>query len=321
MPSSCTARTRSGANPTPTIRGLQTWEERVQIARELEEAWGEDVDLSSMWPNAAPDEAAWFQRRGRASLSPCGCARSHPDELEGGHSRGPCRPCSARLSCSTAPAISTPTWRRAAIIAEHIRGARFVELNGDDHVPFVDPDQILDEVEEFLTGVRPTPATDRVLATVLFTDLVGSTERATTLGDAAWASLLARHDATVRDELARFGGEEIDTAGDGFLAMFDGPARAIRCGLSIRGALEPLGLDVRAGVHTGEVERPAGEQAARHRCPRRRADHVARGSRRGLRELDDARPRGRVGPRVRGSRRARAEGRRRRPARVRRRSA
>jgi len=112
------------------------------------------------------------------------------------------------------------------------------------------------------------PATDRVLATVLFTDLVGSTERATVLGDAAWASLLTRHDDAIRSELVRFGGEEIDTAGDGFLALFDGPARAIRCALAIRGALASLGLDVRAGVHTGEVERPVGEK------PRGIAVHV-----------------------------------------------
>jgi class 3 adenylate cyclase len=106
--------------------------------------------------------------------------------------------------------------------------------------------------------VRPTRVADRVLATILFTDLVGSTERAAALGDRAWAELLERHHELVRHELARFGGEEIDTAGDGFLALFDGPARAIRCALAIRGALAGLGLEVRAGVHTGEVERPRG---------------------------------------------------------------
>jgi class 3 adenylate cyclase len=153
-------------------------------------------------------------------------------------------------------------------IAEHIRDARFVELEGDDHVPFVDPDQILDEVEEFLTGARPAPASDRVLATILFTDLVGSTARAGSLGDAAWAELIQAHNAAVRRELARFSGEEIDTAGDGFLALFDGPARAIRCALSIGDALRELGLDVRAGVHTGEVEHRPGDK------PRGIAVHV-----------------------------------------------
>ena len=132
----------------------------------------------------------------------------------------------------------------------------------------VDPDQILDEVEEFLTGVRPAPASDRVLATVLFTDLVGSTERAQELGDSALAALLASHDQAVRQELTRFSGEEIDTAGDGFLSLFDGPARAIRCALAIGDRLRPLGLDVRAGVHTGEVERPVGDK------PRGIAVHV-----------------------------------------------
>jgi class 3 adenylate cyclase len=145
-------------------------------------------------------------------------------------------------------------------IAERIPAARFVELPGDGHTLVADPGDVLDEVEEFLTGVRPTPSTDRVLATVLFTDLVGSTERATALGDAAWGSLLARHDEMIRAELARFGGEEIDTAGDGFLALFDGPARAIRCGLAIRDALRGLGLEVRCGLLTGEVERPPGSK-------------------------------------------------------------
>ena len=124
------------------------------------------------------------------------------------------------------------------------------------------------EIQEFLTGVRPAPSANRVLATVLFTDLVRSTERAASLGDEAWSTLLASHNESVRRELARFSGEEIDTAGDGFLATFDGPARAIRCGLAIRDVLGRLGLDVRAGVHTGEVERRPGEK------PRGIAVHV-----------------------------------------------
>jgi class 3 adenylate cyclase len=133
----------------------------------------------------------------------------------------------------------------------------------------VDPDEYLDDVEEFLTGSRPAPATDRVLTTILITDLVGSTATASELGDAGWAELLERHHAAVRRELSRFAGEEIDTAGDGFLALFDGPARAIRCALAVRDALEPLGLPVRAGIHTGEVERPKAG------APRGIAVHVA----------------------------------------------
>jgi class 3 adenylate cyclase len=123
---------------------------------------------------------------------------------------------------------------------------------------WIDPDQILDEVEEFLTGVRRVAETDRVLATVLFTDLVGSTERLRVLGDRAWADLLQAHQADVRRELERFGGEEIDTAGDGFLAIFDGPARAIRCAQPVHDAATSLELEVRAGVHTGEIERVDG---------------------------------------------------------------
>jgi class 3 adenylate cyclase len=116
-------------------------------------------------------------------------------------------------------------------------------------------DDILDEVEEFLTGVRAGVPSDRVLATVLFTDIVDSTKRASELGDAAWRELLDRHDAAVRRQLDRFRGTEVKTVGDGFLATFDGPARAIQCAVAVRENLQPLGLDVRAGIHTGEIER------------------------------------------------------------------
>jgi class 3 adenylate cyclase len=113
---------------------------------------------------------------------------------------------------------------------------------------------VLDEIQEFLTGIRPGPEPDRVLATVLFTDIVGSTSRATELGDRRWRDLLASHDATVRRELDRFHGRAVKTVGDGFLATFDGPARAIRCACAIRDGLGGLGLQVRAGLHTGECE-------------------------------------------------------------------
>jgi len=140
-------------------------------------------------------------------------------------------------------------------MAERIEGARYVELAGEDHLPFVgEQDEILDEVEEFLTGVRRGPEPDRVLATVLFTDIVGSTEMAVGLGDRRWRELLEAHHIAVRGELERFRGREIDTAGDGFLATFDGPARAIRCALAVRDAVESVGLAVRAGLHTGECE-------------------------------------------------------------------
>jgi pimeloyl-ACP methyl ester carboxylesterase len=143
----------------------------------------------------------------------------------------------------------------ARYMAEHIPGASYVELEGDDHLPFVgDQDSILDEVEQFLTGVRHGPEPDRVLATILFTDIVGSTERVAELGDRRWRELLEAHHAAVRRELERFRGREVDTAGDGFLATFDGPARAIRCAIAIREGVSALGLEVRAGLHTGECE-------------------------------------------------------------------
>jgi pimeloyl-ACP methyl ester carboxylesterase len=140
-------------------------------------------------------------------------------------------------------------------IAARIPGAKYVELPGDSHTLWGgDTDAVVDEIQEFLTGVRPVPEPDRVLATVLFTDIVGSTERALELGDRRWRDLLSAHDAAVRRELERFRGREIDTAGDGFLATFDGPARAVRCAAAIGEVVRDLGLEVRAGVHTGECE-------------------------------------------------------------------
>ena len=127
-------------------------------------------------------------------------------------------------------------------LADRIPGAKFVELDGADHLFFTgDADTMLDEIEEFLTGVRPLPAVERVLATVLFTDIVDSTKRAVELGDERWKELLGRHDAHVRRQLERFHGREFNTTGDGFLAWFDGPARAIRCATAIRDALRGLG--------------------------------------------------------------------------------
>jgi class 3 adenylate cyclase len=143
-------------------------------------------------------------------------------------------------------------------LASRIPGARFVELPGDVHVPWWHADDILDQLEEFVTGAPARRLADRVLATMLFTDIVGSTDAVRTLGDHEWADVLARHHASFRAELARYGGEEIDEAGDGFFALFDGPARAVRCAESVREALRPLGVQIRAGVHTGEIERPRG---------------------------------------------------------------
>jgi class 3 adenylate cyclase len=140
-------------------------------------------------------------------------------------------------------------------LAENIPGARYVEVPGSDHVPFLgDSEAITAEIEEFLTGARPQPESDRVLATVLFTDIVSSTARASELGDRRWRELLDRHDEAVRSQLARFRGQEVNTTGDGFVATFDGPARAVECARAIRDAALQLDLEIRAGVHTGEVE-------------------------------------------------------------------
>lgn len=235
----------------------ETAEERTGYAAAVEREWGVEADLSRMAPSADESFARWWMARARAAASP-GSAR----DLVVMNSQADIR--------NLLPAVQAPTLvihrvgdRDARVeegryIAAHIPGARFVQLPGDTHVPFWEPDDVIDEVEEFLTGVRPARVADRVLATILFTDLVGSTERVDALGDHAWAELLEHHHQLVRRELERFGGEEIDTAGDGFLALFDGPARAIRCALAIRDGLADLGLEVRAGVHTGEVERPRG---------------------------------------------------------------
>jgi len=141
-------------------------------------------------------------------------------------------------------------------LADAINGARYVELPGTDSYPFYagDTDAILDEVEDFLTGRREVAAHDRVLATVMFTDIVGSTELAARLGDQAWLDLRNAHDVLMRQLIQRYRGREIQTTGDGFLATFDGPARAVRCATEIATAVRSLGLEVRVGLHTGEVE-------------------------------------------------------------------
>jgi pimeloyl-ACP methyl ester carboxylesterase len=165
------------------------------------------------------------------------------------------------------PAIRVPTLvlhrtgdravrvEHARCIAERVPGAKLVEFPGDDHWAAVgDSEALLGEIEEFLTGERHALEPDRVLATVLFTDIVGATEKAATLGDRRWRELITQHHVLVRQQLQRFRGREIDTAGDGFLAVFDGPARAVRCACAVGEALRPLGVRIRAGLHTGECE-------------------------------------------------------------------
>jgi class 3 adenylate cyclase len=140
-------------------------------------------------------------------------------------------------------------------VADHIVGARYVELPGADVLPFVgDANAILDAVEEFLTGKLASPELDRVLATLLFTDLVDSTAREAAMGDQRWRELLATHDGIVRDAVEEFRGRTVKFTGDGVLAIFDGPARGIRCALAIRDRIQALHLDMRAGLHTGEID-------------------------------------------------------------------
>jgi class 3 adenylate cyclase len=224
--------------------------------RRIDEEWGTGVFLAEVAPSRTEDGPfrRWWSRYERLSHGP-------------GNALAYYRMNSQIDARPILPSIRVPTlilqrgedvYRdpgHARFLADQIPGAKLVELSGRDHLPYVgNSDAILDEVQEFLTGIRPPPEHDRILATVLFTDIVGSTERASALGDRSWRELLDRHHALVRQELDRFRGREIDTAGDGFLATFDGPARAVRCAAAISSAVGDLGLEIRAGVHTGEVE-------------------------------------------------------------------
>jgi class 3 adenylate cyclase/pimeloyl-ACP methyl ester carboxylesterase len=222
----------------------------------FETAWGSGDYAALIAPTLSEDEdfRRWFARLERLTATP-GAAR----ELMRWNAEIDVR---AALPAITAPTLvlhrsddmAAPI-EGGRYLAEHIPGARFVELPGDEHYPFVgDVDRVVDEIEEFLTGERSRRAIDRALATVLFTDIVHSTERAAALGDRRWHELLERHDSAVRRELQRFGGREVKRTGDGFLATFDGPARGVRCAAAIRDALNQLGLEVRSGLHTGECE-------------------------------------------------------------------
>jgi pimeloyl-ACP methyl ester carboxylesterase len=231
-------------------------EEQEEFLREIEEGWGGPVALAPRAPGAMRDErfVRWWSTYLRQSASPTAVLTLTRMNYE----------VDVR---DVLPTIRVPSLvihregdrvmrtGEARYIAAQIPGARLVVLPGDDHLPWVgDQDAILDEIEEFVTGVRPAHEPDRVLATVLFTDIVGSTERAAHLGDRRWRQLLQEHHGAIRRQLDRYRGREIDTAGDGFLATFDGPARAIRCAAAICDVLRPLGLEIRAGIHTGEVE-------------------------------------------------------------------
>ena len=240
----------------PDYPWAPTLEERERWISSLESGWGGDVELSELAPSRVQDLGfrRWFATYGRLSVSPSAAVAL------------------ARMNTlidirGVLPAIRVPTLvlhrtgdrdvqlENGRYLSEQIRGAKFVELAGEDHLPWTgDVAALLGEVEEFVTGGRSPAPTNRVLATVLFSDIVGSTERATVLGDQGWTETLARHNQAVRKELARFSGREVKTTGDGFLAVFDGPARAVRCGAAIQASAKAIGLTVRIGVHTGECE-------------------------------------------------------------------
>jgi pimeloyl-ACP methyl ester carboxylesterase len=232
---------------------------REELIRRADEGWGTrawtEWDIGECNPRLLDDSAFmdWYGSFLRFSASPAAAVAL------------------LKLSYNTSvwdvfPSLQAPTLvlhrtedplepiENARAAAAAIPGARLVELPGAMHYLYEDADRVVDQIEEFLTGTHRPPASDRVLATVLFTDIVGSTRKAAEIGDGAWKELLMQHDERVRRQLALYQGIERDTAGDGFFATFDGPARAVRCALAIKDTLRALGLDIRAGVHTGEVE-------------------------------------------------------------------
>lgn len=234
----------------------RTREQSLAFAEEVERDWGGPLGIEQRWPSQAQDERCrqWWARWLRSSASPAAAAavlRMNMD-IDIRH---------------VLPAVRVPTlilhsrndrvidFGASQYMCERIAGAKLVELHGIDHIPWgCDSDVILDEIEEFLTGARFGGEPERLLVTVMFTDIVKAAERAATLGDRGWHDLLESHHALVRRELERFRGREIDTAGDGFLATFDGPARAVRCACAISREVRALGLEIRAGLHTGECE-------------------------------------------------------------------
>jgi len=235
----------------------QDAEFRERIYAAIREQWGQPLFVEFLAPSMLQDEEfrAWWGAFMRGSMSP-GAALA-VQQLNG----------QVDLRAML-DAIHVPTLvlhrtgdrinpvEGARYLVEHIPGARLVELEGDDHFLWLgDTDGAIRELESFLTGGTSTAEPDRVLATLLFTDIVGSTDRAAELGDRRWSALVETHDEIVRRELDRFGGREVKTMGDGFLATFDGPARAVRCAAASIAQLDAVGVSIRAGVHTAEIER------------------------------------------------------------------
>jgi len=222
----------------------------------IDASWGTGASLSAFAPSKVADERfrQWWARFERLGASPSAVIMlmRMNSQIDVRHILPAIRVPTLVLHRSGDTRVNVEGGR---YLAAHIPGARYVELPGIDHVMWAgDVDRPADEIEEFLTGTRGETEPDRVLATVLFTDLVDSTRRAAEIGDHRWRALLAAHDEVVRREIDRFRGREIKTLGDGFLATFDGPARAVRCAAEIAEAMPALGLEIRCGVHTGEVE-------------------------------------------------------------------
>jgi pimeloyl-ACP methyl ester carboxylesterase len=235
--------------------GLDEQERNAFVDRAVRE-WGAPIGIELRAPSMAKDERfrQWWARFLRLSVSPAAFATL-------------CKMNAQMDIRHVLPAIRVPTLilhsvndrtldvRGSRFLAEQIPTAKLVELSGPDHVPWLsDAEVVIDEVAQFLTGAQRAPEADRVLATVLFTDIVSATERAASWGDRRWHDVLDSHHSLIRQQLNRFRGREIDTAGDGFLAAFDGPARAVRCAGMISEGVRSLGIEVRAGLHTGECE-------------------------------------------------------------------
>jgi class 3 adenylate cyclase len=228
------------------------WEAGVESVRS---SWGDGSSAFMLAPSQAedPEFRQWWARFERMAGSPRRVIEAL--ELDG--------QIDVREVLPTVQAPTLVIHRREDVwpvsgaewITEHLPDARLALLDGKDHWPWVaDTDSVADEIEEFITGRLAPADPDRVLATVLFTDIVDSTKRAAELGDRRWRTVLDEHERVVRRQIDRFSGREIKTTGDGFLATFDGPARAVRCARAVTDAVRPLGIDVRAGLHTGECE-------------------------------------------------------------------
>jgi len=238
---------------TPWALTRETFETWIQtVGRE----WGGPLAIELFAPSVAHDQRFrdWWARLLRLAASPATAIAllRMLDDIDVRPVLPTIRVPTLVLHCTGDRAVNVENGR---YLGRHIPNAKYVELPGADHFPYVgDTEAILAEIEEFLTGARHAPEADRVLATVLFTDIVGSTTHAAGIGDQRWRDLLGSYQALVRRELARSRGREVKTLGDGFLATFDGPARAIRCACAIRDSVRPLGIEIRAGLHTGECE-------------------------------------------------------------------